>query len=320
MTRPRSDTVAADAPGYYLCGARCVRQSWLCGIDPLTGMNYEHRRGWVERRLLELADSFAVGLYGWAVMSNHTHVVLYVDPELPQTWSAEEVAERWSRIHRQLSDRETPEEAARRALRRDAILTNPARLSEIRTRLGSVSWFMRFLNEAIAIAANREDGCTGRFWEGRFTCKALEDDAAVLGCLSYVDLNPIRAGIATDLAHSEYTSIRRRLNALASDPSTGDVSMGPLGGHSASSFPVISNRAYVELVEWSGRQPRSDKKGLITGPPPACLTEFTADLKLWTRITTSLERGFGAAVGHPETLRRFAARTGRRWVRGAASV
>ncbi len=321
MTRPRSGTVAADAAGYYHCSARCVRQTWLCGIDPQTGMNYEHRRGWVEHRLLQLADSFAVGLYAWAVMSNHSHVVLYVDPKLPESWTAEEVAERWSRIHRRLGDAETTEEVALRQRRRDAILTNAERLAEIRRRLGSISWFMRFLNEAIALAANAEDGCSGRFWEGRFACKALVDDAAVLGCMSYVDLNPIRAGVATDLDNSEFTSIRRRLSALADDRSSlGSVQMVPLAGLSAASFPKISTHEYVELTDWTGRQQRSDKKGLIAGPPPECLAMFTKDLTLWARMTTELEQGFGAAVGQPHALRQFAERTGRRWVRGAATA
>jgi len=44
MTRPRSTQVSlADTP-YYHCVARCVRRAFLCGIDPLTGENYEHRR------------------------------------------------------------------------------------------------------------------------------------------------------------------------------------------------------------------------------------------------------------------------------------
>ena len=95
-------TVDPNAAGFYHCISRCVRRAWLCGEDPLSGQNFDHRRTWIERRLIDLADSFPVGLFAWAVMSNHTHVVLRIDPALPQNWTDEEVAMRWARLSRTL--------------------------------------------------------------------------------------------------------------------------------------------------------------------------------------------------------------------------
>ena len=186
MGYPRAFTVDPDQPGFYHCISRCVRRAWLCGEDPLSGRCFDHRRDWVEQRLISLADSFAVGLFAWAVMSNHTHVVLRIDPRLTECWSDEEVARRWARLDRRLE----AVEAAHVETRVRQLLSQPKRIAEIRARLGSLSWFMRFLNECIAREANAEDRCTGRFWEGRFKCQALLDDAAVVACMAYVDLNP----------------------------------------------------------------------------------------------------------------------------------
>jgi REP element-mobilizing transposase RayT len=127
MAYPRSMTVASDAPGFYHCISRCVRRAWLCGEDPVTGRNFDHRRAWIEQRLIELSESFAVGLYAWAVMSNHTHVVLRIDPTVTQTWSDEETARRWSRLSRTLE----PEQPSHIEARVRRLLKQPQRLEEI---------------------------------------------------------------------------------------------------------------------------------------------------------------------------------------------
>ena len=75
-----------------------MRQAWLCGVDPYNGTSCEHRREWVEQRLLELAEILAVGVYAFAVMSNHVHGVLPLDPAAALIWTVEEVATRWVRL------------------------------------------------------------------------------------------------------------------------------------------------------------------------------------------------------------------------------
>jgi len=95
MTFPRSQLVSEEEPGFYHVVSRCVRRAFLCGKDQLTGRCFEHRRQWIEYRIMELADAFAVSIYSYAVMSNHFHVVLHVAPDALLSWSDEEVTRRW---------------------------------------------------------------------------------------------------------------------------------------------------------------------------------------------------------------------------------
>ncbi len=93
MPKPRQSLISLEATPYYHCVSRCVRRAFLCGEDELSGRNYEHRRGWIEKRLLELSKSFAVDICAYGIMSNH-HIVLFVDRDTAQSWSMDEVIER----------------------------------------------------------------------------------------------------------------------------------------------------------------------------------------------------------------------------------
>ena len=140
-----------------------MRGAFLCGVDPLTKHDYEHRKEWIRERL-ELASVFAIDICGYAVMSNHLHVVLRARPDLVRDWSDEEVALRWTRLCPP-RDPATGEKTEPRACDLNMIVSDPARLAVIRQRLSSLSWFMGRLSEPIARRANREDECKGRFWE-----------------------------------------------------------------------------------------------------------------------------------------------------------
>ena len=101
-----------------------------------------------------------------------------------------------------------------------ALADNAERIAKLRRRLSSLSWFMGRLNEFIARAANKEDSVKGRFWESRFKCQALLDDAAIAAGMVYVDLNPIRAGRAETPEESDFTSIQERIRAWQKETMT----------------------------------------------------------------------------------------------------
>ena len=209
----RHEIVADDCVGVYHCIVRCVRRAFLCGEDPVSGNNYDHRKEWIRLRLQQLAAVFGIDICGYAVMSNHFHVVLRVRPDLAQGWSDEEVALRWRLLYPP-RDEATGRHTEPEQVDLEIITSNPEWVAELRHRLASLSWFMRCLNEPIARASNREDNCSGRFWQGRFRSVALLDEAAVLACSVYVDLNPIRAGVAETPEESEFTSAFDRIRSL----------------------------------------------------------------------------------------------------------
>ena len=191
---------------------RVVRRCFLLGVDPLTGANYDHRKQWIEDELKQLAGGFGIDLLGFAILSNHFHLILRSRPDVVAAWDDTQVARRWRQlcpVRRGADGRaEEPTECELNSIRHD-----PDRLAQIRRRLSDISWWMRLLCQAIAIRANREDGESGRFWQSRFRAVRLLDEESLLACAAYVDLNPIRAALAETLEGSDHTSVQRRIEA-----------------------------------------------------------------------------------------------------------
>jgi REP element-mobilizing transposase RayT len=307
MGYPRCVYVPPGAPGVYHCVSRCVRRAFLCGKDPLTGRSFEHRKRWVEERILELADIFAVAVHAYAVMSNHVHIVIAVNPNVAMAWTEEDVARRWLRLFR--GGQEFTNEFV--ASRIQTLTGQSKRIGILRRRLGDLSWFMRCLNESVARRANREDGCSGRFWEGRFKCQALLDDPAVLACMVYVDLNPVRAGDASTPESSRYTSLSRRCGAK---------SVAGLLGPVASSIPQealpLTTVKYLELVDWTGRILHPGKLGRIPGHAPAILARIAVRPAQWLCQVPATESGYWRVIGRAESIAHQAQQLGQHWLRG----
>ena len=209
MTRARYQQVSLEDTPYYHCISRCVRRAYLCGDDPVSGRNFDHRKRWLVERVKQLSGVFAIDVCAYAVMSNHYHLVLHVDTGKAADWHDEEVIKRWTELFP--ANGKIVETLALNAETKTAQQALQNKLSEWRDRLQDISWFMRCLNETIARHANREDECKGRFWEGRFKSQALLDEKALVTCMAYVDLNPVRAGVTDSLESSDFTSIQERL-------------------------------------------------------------------------------------------------------------
>ena len=179
----RTEIFADDEIQMFHCVNRCVRRTFLCGEDPKTGRDFTHRKEWIRERLEVLAGIFGIDVLGFAVMSNHLHVIVRTRPDVVKTWSDDEVALRWWRLFPQRRDQDgSPAEPTEFEL--NAIRNDTAGLKERRKRLSSVSWFMKCLAEPIAKRSNREEEVTGHFWEGRFKVQPLLDETAIAACMA----------------------------------------------------------------------------------------------------------------------------------------
>jgi REP element-mobilizing transposase RayT len=290
-------------------------------------------------------DGFAIEVCAYSVMANHAHLILRTRPDLVEEWTDEEVARRWLLIFPKRKDADgAPKVPDEREI--NELTADMKKIEEIRHRLSSLSWFMRCLNEHIARRANKEDKCTGRFWEGRYKCQVLLDDAAELAAMVYVDLNPIRAGVAETPEESDFTSVqdrivarqaRENLSSISSDnthtltqeqqervdrekakaeadswlcPIDNEAPEGPRG-----ILPVTPDQ-YLNLVDWTGRQIREDKKGAIPAHLAPILTRLDIETDRWLNTFQGYGSLFHRVVGKFTNMTDSAKRAGKKWWQG----
>jgi REP element-mobilizing transposase RayT len=319
MGYARKNLICLDDTPYYHVVSRCVRRAWLWGFDAYSQRDYSHRKSWVLDRLALLTSIFAIDVCAYAVMSNHYHLVLHVDRNQVSAWSDQDVIDRWSQlfrlptlVKRWLEDEATEVEieAARQVVDR------------WRQRLTDVSWFMRCMNEYLARRANAEDECTGRFWEGRFKSQALLDEAGLLTAMAYVDLNPVRAGIADIPEDAEFTSIYARIKemrgATKRTSKTRKLRLLPFRDQAQSSTSTLPMRFrdYLELVDWSGRRVRPDKSGAIDSQAPPILERLNIDTDVWSLAMRVRGNVFGRGLGRLDRMRLHAHSLGQVRIRG----
>jgi REP element-mobilizing transposase RayT len=301
MTLPRKSLVSLNDTPFYHCVSRCVRRAYLCGLDDYSGKDYEHRRDWLEDKLLKTAGVFAIKLCAHAVMSNHYHVVLHVRPDIASDWNDQDVVQRWHQLFngtlfsQRFAVGDSLSKAERWVLKSD--------IQKWRVRLSHISWFMRIVNELIAREANAEDQCTGRFWEGRFKSQALLDERALLSRMVYVDLNPIRAKMAHTPELSDHTSVKKRIELLAKGLTTPNCIESLVGIQEKTIGIPFRLNDYLELVDWTGRIIRDDKRGAMKCDLPPILQRLSLDRQAWNILTTEFELQFRQWVGSEHIVR-----------------
>jgi hypothetical protein len=184
----------------------------------------------------------------------------------------------------------------------------------VQRRLSDISWFMRCLNEPIARWANAEDNCTGRFWEGRFKSQALLDETALLQCMTYVDLNPIRAGIAVAPESSNYTAIQRRISR------SGSHGLMPFSDESDQRPSIPCDfKSYMELVDWGGRILLPSEQGATGVKVPSVLKRLNVDSGRLAAYLKAKPDKLPNALGPTAALRRLAQSFGLKFLQGMSA-
>jgi len=308
----------------HLC-ARVVRRCFLFGIDPVTGINHDHRKRWIEDQLKLLASNFGIDLLTFAILSNHFHLIVRSRPDVVETWDDSEVARRWLMLcpKRKKKDR-SPEEPNEFEL--NSIRNEPDKLATIRKRLSDVSWWMRLLCQNIGTRANLEDKQVGKFFQGRYRAVRILDEESLLACAAYVDLNPIRAAMAETLETSEFTSVQRRIQALqqseTATPNDGamvDSFLSPLTINekndsigacanqtrvrcSDKGFLSLSTMDYLELLDASSRMVRPDKTGFTPSDIAPVFERLKLDPEYWRMQIQDFGRLFSNMAGKPKDV------------------
>lgn len=331
----RAEVFAPDEVAIVHVMNRVVRRCFLLGDDPVTGKNYDHRKQWIEELLKRFAASFGIDLLGFAILSNHFHLILRSRPDVVATWDDEDVARRWLML---CPIRKTPDGLPAEPSDPEIgmIGNDPPKLAAVRLRLSDIGWWMRLLCQQVATRANRDDQETGKFFQSRFRAVRLLDEQALLACAAYVDLNPIRAAMAETLETSDYTSVQRRIQAAESSSTREDADVsekqksesataspdgflspvalqertgqpGPAASQnglrcSDKGFLSISQADYLALLDWTARQSVAGQRGRTPKHLRPIFDRLSLSPKLWCDLVRSFGRLFYNVAGLPTTI------------------
>ncbi len=314
MTQARQNIVSISDTPYYHCIGRCVRRAFLCGKDEFSGKSFEHRRQWIVDRINVLSSAFAIDICAYSVMSNHYHLVVRLSPEVSKQWTQSEVIERWQKL---FTGGVLVKLYQSGVVMSDIEINALDTMTEIwRSRLSDLSWFMRCLNEHVAKMANKEDKCTGRFWEGRFKSQALLDEAALMTCMAYVDLNPIRANMAKTPEMSKHTSIRERIRQHLGKSHQADNILVMDGDNANSQGIPFCFNEYLKLIDWSGRAIRTNKSGSIPPNLSPILKRLHLEPETWMSQVNHFGKRYFRVAGSANKIKTLALKIGLKWMNG----
>jgi len=277
-----------------------VRQDFLLDTAELQKGEVNYRNGWIQNRLLLLSDVFAIDLLSFAIMDNHTHLVLFANKDLAKQWSNIEVLKRWSKLGKlPLLCQLYLNKDWRSKLNEIELLIVLEQIDGFRSKLADISAFMSRFNYYIAKRANKEDKVSGHFWEARFKSQALLSMDAVIACMAYVDLNPVRAKKSLTLHDSSYTSINYRLQKAKDQKQARVMALKT----------QTTLDCQTDLLGLSLHTYTAYLNGLIAPTNSAkkfdAFSAFTSSNEYWQKNAISFEDSFSISAGENELVSLF---------------
>jgi hypothetical protein len=185
---------------------------------------------------------------------------------------------------------------------------------------------MRLLCQRVAQRANNEEKERGKFFQDRFGATRLTDEASLLACAAYVDLNPTRAAMAMTLESSAHTSVQTRIEAMTAkdsdqnsteqdppddaflSPLTINEKADPIGPSPSQNGKRCSDKGvlampideYLALLDWTARQSVPGKCGRTPGDLPPVLRRLGLDSETWCELVRDFGKLFCHVAGRPE--------------------
>ena len=164
-----------DGEGWYHVYSRAACEK---GVYPL---EKELCRKKFIQFLKYYSRAYFCDIAAFCIMGNHYHIVLKFD--IPRKLPKEELWERALLLYPN----------SKRYLK----LWHEKKWQRLEERLFNLSDFMRNIQAAFATWYNKTYKRHGTFWADRFKSVLLGDEQAVLDCMLYVELNPVRANLCT---------------------------------------------------------------------------------------------------------------------------
>ena len=332
MTVARSQLVDVTVTAWYHVISKTVRGAYLLAEGD------DDRKQWIEQRLEELSKRFAVEVAGFAVLDNHLHVLVRLEPERAAYWSDAQVVRRWGKLFPPRGKDRQPLAVTQAWIERK--LSDQTFVAETRRRLSDLGWFMKCLKEPLARLANKQDGCQGAFWQGRYKSVAVLDDEALLATCAYIDLNPLAAGMSKTPEESPHTSVKRRVDHCRAKGRLNDLQAAREGSVAALKkargiekglwlCPIEDRRreglkrtglldgfslgSYLQLVDYTSRLVRQGK-ARVSREVASLLTRLGTSVDRWQQTLTKMfsrSSPLGVAFAfHREHLTAAAAKRG----------